>query len=261
MTNAVVQQIAASATDSTMPLLYRDPILNKGSKFLFDFGNQFCLNGNAVGSLSAGATFLNLLDSGASASTVGSSGAFSINSSSNGLAVNGSGAGSYIDFGTSYDLSSSNDEFLVILWLKIPLSGMATGFPEIFALSSGNANAAQWWMDSASDGRQMRGVVGLGGSSSYALGIPDGAGVGSVTQFAMHWRSTGLLEVYYNGTFANSGNAAPTSLQAGSGIHLKATAQFSGNLYRAYQEDLVVSGLTAAGQILADYTLNNNRFS
>ena len=39
---SLIIRLADAFTDATLPLLYRDPILNAGSQFLFDFSNPYC---------------------------------------------------------------------------------------------------------------------------------------------------------------------------------------------------------------------------
>lgn len=276
MGNSVIERLSTPFTDASLPRLYRDPILNTGSMFLFDFLDGFS-NPNGDGNLAAGASFANLVDGAPGATIVGTTASFASLSGRAGLAIPGAtgaaGTANYVDLGTSYNLAALNHDFLMILWLKTVASGFTTGYPQILVQGPfSNEGNDQVSITMGSDGKTPRGSVanstGTGASASGA----SGAGLGAVQQLAM-FRAGSTLALSLNNVAVT-----PQTVIPGTGLYdvsssgspsTKIGAAYKGTMYRAYKEDLTVSAAAigstpaaqAAAQIAADYAANASRFA
>lgn len=256
-----------TATTAGLQKLYRDQILNPGSKFLLDFLDPTC-NPNADGTLPAGTTFVNLVD-GANGGIINTSSTMANLTGKTGLSVPGSGGGNLtIGNAGDYDLHVSNDEFIVIVWFKTPASGfISTSFLNLFSEMVSNTNTAQFYSDMGSDGQTPR--IGYGnGTISSVLALASGTGLGAVTQLGMHIKPAAhTLELYYNGGFvSNSVGPPPNTLQNAATLKPTLNAGYKGTVYRLYMEDITVSSaansaISAAGQIALDYAQNSSRFT
>jgi hypothetical protein len=262
MTITVTQKLSSAFTDTSLPKLYRDPILTAGSLFLFDALNSYS-NPNADGNIANGATFANLIDGapGATANLLGSH--FQNLTGKAGIYSDGAGGGSAIGMGAStYDLSASNHEFWAWLWFKLPSTGYTTSnYQSPFFYSTSNANTSQWWFDLGVGGVQPRFSIGEGGTSAMTLTSPTNITPGSIYMLAGHWKAGALMEMYLNGSLNNSNSSGiPSSLQAGSTAQPSITDNVTGTIYRWGLEDLTVSGASAAAQASAEYNANHTRF-
>ena len=261
MTVSIIERLSTTLTDLTLPKLYRDPIMNNGSKFLFDFCNPYC-NPNPDAALTASMTFNNLLDAGPAATIVGGVGLANAAGKA-GVTFSGGQGSTNINLGTAYDLHATNDEFILIYWDKESASGYNSGgyIPGPYLSLTSDANHAQWYFDYGADGKTIRASVGTSsGSGGVSVPAASGLGQGAPRQIALHWKSTGLLELYVNGALQGSSLSAPTTLPNAATDSIVFPNYYVGTLYRLYQEDLTVSGLSAASQILADYNSNAGRF-
>jgi len=260
MANSTIQQVPTAFTDTSLPILYRDPLINAGSLYLFDFTSAYC-NPNPDGNLSAGAVFNNLVDGGAAASILSgaTAGGFANLTGKAGLSLSG-GNNATLDLGAQYDFSTSLHPFVAIIWIKTPTTGFTTGYPKVLSADgyASAENIEQFSFDMASDGKQPR--VGCGnGTTSQALSIPDGQGLGAVSQIAMSW-SPGVLSVFYNGALYNSTTTSVPATLAAPTVNVQSRNAYNGRFYQTYLEDLQVSGLTAASVVAADYAIRSAHF-
>ena len=257
---SLIIRLAETFTDGTLPKLYLDALINAGSLYLFDFCSTTS-NPNADGALVNGASFVNLTG-GASAAVSGTT--LSNLTGKAGVYVTAATGTDLLTIGSvgSFDLSSSNHEFLVIHWYKTPATGFtSTSWTEIIANHYGNTNTSQWSLLAGSDGKSPYVGVGLGGSARTVIAA-SGTGLGAVSQVSLHCKpSTGSVEMYYNGTLYGSASGSAISLQSGTLSRPQINGAWKGTHYRTYMEDLTTSGASAAAQVAADYAANASRFT
>lgn len=270
-TNTINERLTGNFSDTTMPKMVLDPIVNAGSMYLLDFLNAYC-NPNADGALTAGMIFKNLVDGADDAVLVGAASVANLTGKA-GISMPGTGSGggitTYIDLGTDYDLHTPNPDFLVIAWVKAPASGYITTYPQILILGVyGNEGQDQYSVTMGSDGKTPRVSVANAAGTAFATAATGGASNGVITQIALSRVGT-LVTLYVNGV------AVATQTMTGSGIYdssaqrVKIGAGFKGTVYRVAEENLTVSaaaaGKTTAAQALAqvvlDYTVNIGRFA
>ncbi len=257
----LTENASAACTDTTRPVIQRDPILYAGAagaRFLFDALDTYC-NPNADGALASGAILNNLVSGGAAATVSGTS--IGSLAGKAGLAFSGGGGALNIGAAGTYDLHASGDEFYVDIFFKTPTTGFATGFyPTLMTLTTGNANVAQWFMDMGSDGKTPR--VGAGtGPGSNALNNGSGWNLGAVTHMGLHFKaSTGLMEMYGNGVLVGAANVGAQALQNAATATVQINGAYKGVIYGAYLEDLTLSGNSAASVAAARWANNNGRY-
>lgn len=259
----IIKIPGSNFSDNTLPKLYRDGLLNPGSKFLFDFVNGYC-NANADGNLNNASMFTNLVEGAPSAAVVTTGSAIQSLAGKAGLLLDGVSDTSYVNLGGSYDLSTTNPSFIVIVWHKIPASGAETvSYSPILKLTQSNANFAQFLFDTGVGGNAPRTQIGwiTNGPAASGSAIVAGVGQGVPQQLALHW-SPGVVKTYVNGALLGSVTSANiNSLFNCAAFNVLISGAYKGTVYRAYQENLTVSGKVAADQILADYNANVGRFS
>lgn len=264
---SVIQKLSSAFTDTTLPKLYRDPIMNAGTLALFDFLNSYC-NPNADGALASGVTFNNMVDGSPIGATLNASGNASNLTGKTGLSLSGA-AGStakLLTFGTAgaFDDAVLKHNFLYTLWLKTPAASPATGYTPLLSLSpsgAGNGNAAQMWSDTGSDGYTVRFQQGNG--SGTAVNSQRAATANNaVAQVGYRMNpGNGEYEMFYNGASLGTLTGGPTSPLSAAAMTLAIGGGYNGTIYRMSVEDLTVSGLTGAAQIAADYAANSGRFA
>lgn len=257
-----IVKLAQAFTDTTLPKLYRDPILNAGSKFLFDFLSAYS-NPNADGAVADGAVFKNLVDGGADAVLAAGGGGNTVTQLAGraGLSFTAAGGnGRYIDIGAGYDFFASQHSFLVCFWDKQPSSGYnsAVSYNTILTRTDNNANTSEFWLDMGTDGKTPRGAVGSGSNSPVASGA-SGQGQGAVRQVALAW-SAGTGSFFINGSVVAMNSNFPTTLLDKSTSHIKLFGGHVATMYRVWAEDLTVSGKSAASQVALDWAKNAARF-
>ncbi|KVE13317.1 hypothetical protein WI92_14600 [Burkholderia vietnamiensis] len=254
---------------SDLPFWYPDGIMNPGSKLLFDFSNPAC-NANAAGLMSAGQTFTNLV-SGAPVGTVNAA----TNTAYNPTNVGGNGGISFpgqntnignVSLGSTYDMHATNDDWLVILWLKLAATPInANAYANIWGLQS-NAQNGLFAFDTGSDNKSPRVVANPQSNSPTPQPLGASFTLGSVQQVAVSWQKTGasssVAKVFINGVFAFSFGAGGVTLLDMSAYSMNlGSAKMQGSIYMAYMEDLTVSGADPAAQVVADYALRTGAYA
>jgi len=268
MSGLIIQLPGTTFTGTGLPKLYRDAIINSGSMFCFDFLDTYC-NPNPVGNLANGLTFTNLVTAGPVA-TVVNTGTSNVAMASNGVVFNGSGFGA-IDFGTTYDLSGSNNSFLATAWFKTSSSQNAA-YPGVMGLAGNTGSTNQYSIDSGPNPGTTATLAHVGVGSTTYSGTPPT----TLQQVAVFW-TPGSMTMFRNGVVVTSAGAPTTLVATGIGHEglgvsasiLNAFSPFNGTVYRAWKENITnsatASGLTqlaqATAQIAADYAANSGRFS
>lgn len=264
MTISVIQKLAASFTDTTLPKLFRDPLMTSGTLLLFDFLNAYC-NPNADGALSVGTTFNNLVDGGAGG-VIAVNGISSLSGKAGLSMTGGSASTKGITFGAvgAFDDSAIKHSWLWTIWLKTVASSPTTGYCPFLQLSPAGASTgvnSQLWSDTGSDGYTVRFQQGNGSGTTNSQRAATANG--AVAQVAYRMTpSDGTFEMFYNG--ASTGLAStggPTSPLSAAAMTVGIGSNYKGTIYRTQLEDLSVSGVAAASQVLLDYNTNSARFT
>ncbi|MCA8183841.1 hypothetical protein [Burkholderia vietnamiensis] len=248
----LVLSVPGETTDASLPTLAKDAIINAGSMFLFDFLHPDC-NANAVGALSAGATFSNLVDGKPVGSVAGAGGDATLTNTGGGLSFAGTTGARFVDLGKTYAMAAVNHPNVVIAWAKAVAPVNNSG-----VVSLGSAIATRQYTIEASSAGASMAINGQNGGGSFAM--PAGA-----SQFALAWSPTGILQAFINNTLVAQVKDDTVLIDYSAystrvGVD-PATVMWKGMIYRVYQEDLAVSGMTAAAVVANDFAANNGRFA
>lgn len=245
MTSSTILTANSNFSDAALPVLYKDGLINAGSKFLFDFGDTYCLNGSVAGAIANATVFRNLVDG---APTAGNAGSTTTLSAGGGLVFAGTANGAtYLNLGNTYSLHALNHPFLVIGWAKVA----ANAGNDRGVLQLGSANATyQYSLETSSGG-------------AFLGGAPN---VGAVMQVAYAWSPDGVTQWFANGALRSLVGGGATTLADFSASTTKVgmdpgNIPMIGTVYRVYQEDLFLSGASPLEQVAADWAANNGRFS
>lgn len=258
MSVSVIQKLSSSFTDSSLPKLYRDSIINSGTKFCFDFLNAYC-NPNPDGAIASNATFNNLVDS----APVATSTTANLTNVTGKAGINNAASSAQVTLGgvASYDMSTLNHEFLLCFWFKLNSTYNSSAYYSPFGYTTSNNNTAQWIFDMGSAGLTPRFSVGTG-SSADTVQSSTNVSTGTIYQVAGHWKPGVSVDIYLNGALNNSLTTSVVStLQGVSGVTPNLMQAMKGTIYRCWMEDLTASGNTPLGQVSADYTGNSARFT
>jgi hypothetical protein len=267
MANSVIKLSGVTFTGN-LPKLEKDIIIpTQGGMLLFDFSNPATWGGTLPAAGAAVPTtqsFTNLIR-GAAGGTVPVAGlAFN----GNGLDFSGATAGR-VSLGT-YDVTSKS--LLWIVWVKLPATGTAYAGYLGSAADTSNTNVNNSFvLYGGASGLKLLGET-YDPNSNQRTAIPLGTDApGTLHQMAVEFNvSTGLLVSYLDGAQVSSGalaagvtslRAAPLPLGIGAWNGNGTQGAFKGRIYRAYQENLTLSGRTALSVVQADYAANNGRFS
>jgi hypothetical protein len=271
MSVSVIDRLSTNFTDTSLPKLYRDTILNSGSRYLFDFLDSYS-NPNADGALSAGAVFKNMVDGAPDGEFVGAAAIANLAGKA-GLSMPGVGSGgsvtSYIDLGVGYDMAALDHDFLDIVWFKTPASGLVTGFPQILVLGAfGGESTLQLSLSGGTDGNTPRFSVANSAGVATTRSAAAGTGGGARAQMAVS-RVGNTVTLYVNGAQISTTSAFTGTLYSAAGQSAKLGAGYKGTIYRVLKEDLTLSGAEAGrtpaaqalAQVAADFAANSARFS
>lgn len=258
----VIERLSTAFTDTSLPKLYRDRGLNKGSLLLFDPSDAYCRNGVAAGALSSANVFKNLVDGGADFTVTANANAATLNAGAGGVTFPGVAAnGQQISAGPGYDLSAADHDFLAILWAKIPAVPGGSAYANMFGLSPANQNG----MFYINNGGDMKSPLAVANQQSN-VPVPSSA-VGFTTD-AVHQIGVGFRVVsgvarglvFLDGALVNT--FTPTAdlvSQAGANL-LIGNPRAKSTIYRAYLEDTTVSGDAIEDRVSADWNFNRLRF-
>jgi len=264
---SVIHKSPDPYTDPNITKLYRDPLLNKGSRFLFDFLDGYG-NPNADGALAPGATFKNLVDGGGDAVLLagsgGTSGTIAVANAANKAGITSTGQTGNL---TSPPLillgnpqSIGANPALLILWIKTLANSFQGGAAMDDVVSaSGAAGTVQWAYSFylAAGAQTFQPGTRVQGSTLVGPLLP--AAPGAVRQIAMSI-SGGTVQAFVNGVAAGSATGAANPV-GDTGNPPRLNLGQAGTFYRAYMERLDLSGRTALAAVQADYAANSARFA
>jgi hypothetical protein len=268
MSASIIQRSADPFTDATIAKLYLDPVLNKGSMYLFDFLNPTS-NPNPDGVLASGATFRNLVDGGAdgvyAAATGGNSASIGISNAANKGGIVSTGQTGNIATSPTITLGAptaaiGSDEALIILWLKTNGNSYIGGSYLIDGLDVAPAAGQLFWAYSIYAAVNAQTIqAGTRMSGAGIIGPTVAAKPGAVRQIGLSI-SGGMTRIYENGALAGAMAGAANPIPA-TGMSPRLLMNGAGTFYRAYMERLTLSGRSALAAVQADYALNNARFA
>ena len=126
MAVSIITKLSSAFTDTTLPKLYRDPILTAGSMFLFDLANPFCWN--PANTVADGAVVNNLLDGAPGANLRIPSGTMTyVAGKGFQLSATATFQRIEIDSGTNYFQTNLTDDYLIQAWVKYPATDPGAG--------------------------------------------------------------------------------------------------------------------------------------
>ncbi|MEZ0485450.1 LamG-like jellyroll fold domain-containing protein [Fibrella aquatica] len=251
----LVIKLTSTFTDTSLPKLYKDSVLNLGSLFLFDFKNPATYQGGALpapGFLANGASLYNLVDAAPLATVNGtqiaynSAGAIEFNSVGN------------VVLGDNYNLASSNPNFMISMWIK--MTAASNSYAQLLGRSTTTTpNNTQWRIDMGLDGLRPRG--GAGGSVQATVAeIPNGSLVAGTLYHIAFSRVGASISTYLNGVQIRTATM-PEATLANPAVIPNMGGGCKALVYRAYMENLTVSGKNPLAQVQADYNANLGRFN
>lgn len=272
-------------TDTSLPILYPDAIMNEGSLFLFDFTNKNCWNPDAT--VVNNALINNLVENAPAAK-------LNINNSSDISFVQNKGfkyaddrntLASNIIIGNGTDFFQNENDFAVSLWITAP-------FPQV-SLSQAASRLFTKQKDynsDASNGKDNKGIaISLESNSNQSTttsfyGTKVGSSPTSSDGVINLSRVSGLFNIalakigntiymYEGGEFKVSYpytssliNSSP--IQIGRPLNAVTGGEFSSantligaTFHRIYAEDLTVSKRSASELILEEFNMNFNKFN
>lgn len=269
MSATIIQRSADAFTDANLAKLYADPILNKGSMYLFDFVNPIG-NPNPDGALGAGATFKNFVDGGADAvyvpATGGNSATIGISNAANKAGIVSTGQTGNIATPPTITLGNPTaaigaDEALMILWLKTNGNAFQGGSFLIDGFDIAPAAGQIYWAYSiyeAVNAQSLQAGTRISGAGIVGPTIVANK-PGVVRQIAMSV-SAGTIKIYENGALVGTQSGGANPIPA-TGVAPRLLMAGAGTFYRAYMERLTLSGRSALAAVQADYALNSARFA
>lgn len=264
----LIQRIpGVNFTDTSLPLLRRDSIVNAGTVFAYDFKDTYCwpsqtapTNGTAVKNLADG-----LADG-----TAEINGGNSFGFSGGGVVMSAptlSSAARRINFPTAARLPAGNQGLLFIIWLR---QDTQTN-PGDAALIAGHTYQAgsesQYFASRNGSTSQLRiscnavhtnvAEPAVGVLTQLAVArIPNGSG-GFLVRAFMNGAQAGADQTDAFATLRQPVNGSLTCSLAGGGGFQQT---WCGKVYRVVLEDLGVSGASALAQVQVDYAANASRF-
>lgn len=255
-TNALLNKSAGACTDTTLPILYRDPAASSGSKWVLDALDSF--SWPSQGAPSVGSAWVNLVSGNdasffSGAATWGGSGGF----------VSAAATGPEVRMPTAGKLAAGNlTGFVVIAWVK-PSAIVSNKF--IVGMSDGLPANAQYLIYQS--GASFAFIANTLSAPTY-----NGVVAGTVYQVAVGYQGNGAgsftRTAWVNGVQIGAGTAAvaasiyqPTStVPRVAKAPAFGTDAYDGTIYRALLDDLS-SGATVAQIVAADYAAGVGRFS
>lgn len=267
---SVAQATGPGAVAGSIKLL-ADPLLNTGSKYLFDYTELSVCNKNAAGVLAAGSIFTDLISN---VSTPGApltavvSGTITNNAGSTGLSLPGGASTGALAIGAAsqFDFSSSNHDILIIEYVKFPTTPFVASNSPWLLHSTAIGGNMQYGFSVTTSGTIIKGVYYNTSNQAQSIPASGTLNAAGVTQIAMHISPTmGVVHTYVNGVLNNTFNSAAWTYPANAsvltiaGYSVSNNGGFQGNLYRDYLEDITVSaaaaGLSTTAQAAAQVAL------
>lgn len=244
---SIIERLSIAQTDATRVKMYRDPVINKGTLFLFDFLDAYC-NPAADGAIAAGAVFKNLVPGGPDGVAATAGAAYLANANGKaGLVFGGAGSGAFsgIDLGTAV-ANIGSDEFIVCTWSKEPTVSPATGFVPILAKQA-TGNNGLFIVNAGANGNSPFVNLGTSGGGS---GVTTGQG--APRHIGAHYKP-GQGRIFVNGVLTATVGAPAVMSDYSANPTRFGSSYYKGTIYRGMMEDITVSGASPDAQILADY--------
>lgn len=265
MTTSLIIKSPSASTDTTLPKVLTDSLLNTGSLFLMDFLRLGCWN-PATDTVADGAAVRNLVTGGTAGMlkipvagdlTFETGLGFKLKDTANFGRVQ-------VGAGTDYFQTNLSDDYLIIAWATYPATDLLTT-PTGFLVTKGNSSSyalAGPFLAKRYISGSMTGKLDSAGDNgtSFAGASPAGkhqfavAKVGTtqtlyVDGVSVYSQTNADANMIANANPLNFGNPASAGTAAGGLI-----------LHRIYGENLTISGLTPAAVVAADYAANSSRF-
>lgn len=258
----ILQRIAAdfSSSPRPLPLLRRDPVLNAGSKLLFDPRYPYCRNSNATGTITGGMIFKNLVAGGPDILPNGSGNPPTLNAAGEGVTFAGVAAnGMNLIGGNTYSLHAGDKDFLAVVWCKIPATVTGSANVQLMGLRADTSNS-MFYIDNGGDQKTPRFVVNNHSNSPTPAGIP-GFTADAVHQLGVAKYGDNAL-VFLDGVLVVQGfmNDLPLADMSANNLNI-GSSRITGRIYRAYLEDLTTSGADPFEQAALDWRANETKFS
>lgn len=256
----VVNLAGTSFSDTSLPILYRDPMVAAGTQFLFDFKNTYSWSGQNAPT--NGAVFKNLVNGGADAAWA--------NGAADGYAGGGaviSASAGYLNIGTGYTgLYTGLNKFAVGCTVGMPAAFVASFYPGFFgrAVNTGTLVAR---MDLELTGRNLR-------VNQWSLGdYQQVLNTSTVYDIISTWEPSGVnagtAKVFVDGVLVRTSAIGNTTLPvagvAGTpwvfgNAGMGGGPDFKGRLFRCFAEDMTISNRTPEQIAAANWAVVNGRF-
>lgn len=257
---ALIQKLTdVTFTDTTIPKLYRDAVITDGTIFCYDFADptSWVKQANAL----TADEVLNLVDGGAPGVTT----ALTF-TAGKGFAT-GLGVADRIVLPDAAKLAGNTGGFLFVIWMKPgsqsnALGGQVAGYCY-------DATSGPWCIYWTNPNYKFF----INGELENTLYITPNT---AIKQMGIAWVDNGDgtfdNRIYIDGALHSSSVAtyntiqapatAPTSATLGDGLNAGTLAPYHiGTMYRAFMDDLGVSGADPLTLIQRDWAANNGRFS
>ena len=266
-------KITGSFTDSSLPVVGYDAMLNGGTKFLMDLANPNLYpaqNATFVGAINGvpGGETITKVGGGGTAPTF-SGGGYYLPSGAGGTPGLRSATGS----GCPYDLTKfpDTDEWLFTLWYKQSQAATDGNTRNLFGIADAASGAAQQF-GITDTYASANGIINLRVAGVSLTGVCSGPVVG-IGQVAIHMRSDAsnrYLTCYRDGARVNqvtTPKVAFLALSSGA-LYVANAVSLSGvsvpterTFYRASVENITQSQRDPAQQVAKDFALNTGRFA
>jgi hypothetical protein len=240
--------------NNEIPKIERDSLINRGTKFMHDFGNPYCYPAQ-VANVPNGTVFTNLVE-GAATGVVENAFAGLTLDAKGGMYMPGS---CHINLGNGYNLATDNHDFLFQMWVRI-VAGYSTSAyqPIVSKGTSTQANQTQLYLDTGDNGLKFR--IGSASTTQPAVSSEFGPVVLDKPYLISYGREGGYLKTLINKTqiaaFPFAGPMANVTAN-----WLIGSGPWKGWVYRPMLEDLTVSGKTIAGQAEKEYNKSISKLS
>ncbi len=257
-----LQKNTIPISDATIAKLNRDPVVNAGSKFLFDFLDPYC-NPNADGALTTAAVLRNLVNGGAAAALTSTAAVPVSLAGKAGISITGgyqSGAASRIDLGVA--VPTGDHAFVSMFWVK--QTGIVAASNQNQAMFSDEDPVGPlraWAINAGTTGQNPNGIQRNGATIKNTSPVTDGSGMNVVVQYAVGWQPDGTFSFYRNGVLVSAVAGFAAGSVPVSGKPPRIYLSVPGVYYRAYMEDLTVSGRATAAAMAADIARCAGRFT
>ena len=254
----------AAFTDPNKVKLYLDPVMNKGSVFLFDFLNPMSNPNPDDAVVADGTTYKNLVEGGGDGvfQQLGSGYPVRALAGKQGLQTAGQTGGNSLSANLSLGnpAPTADKAFMASLWFKsngVAVAGTGHLLGDAVAVN-GATGTTQWaWSLFAGEADTAQASQRLVGATALTAG--PGPASKAVRQLALSWNA-GQLTFYINGAVVASVAGIPSPIGA-TGRSPFIAFQRPGTYYRAYMERLDLSGRSALAAVQAEYAANNARFA